>query len=286
MTIDQDLRPTCALTIAGSDSGGGAGIQADLKTFAAHRVHGLSAIAALTAQHTRGVIAVHVPDTGFLRAQIDACFDDFRIGVVKLGMLANAEVIHAVTDALEHYRPRHIVLDPVMVATSGARLLEPAALDALHNRLMPIASLITPNLPEAELLLGHPITTLEAMRAACDELLSTGANAALLKGGHLHDGGDVIDLLAANDTILPIQHPRLTLEAHGTGCTLASAIAANLALGKTLVQACIDASDYVHAALLSGYRPGHSDIVVLDHFALDHFAATASHRADASSGQQ
>ncbi|MGY0557181.1 MULTISPECIES: bifunctional hydroxymethylpyrimidine kinase/phosphomethylpyrimidine kinase [unclassified Lysobacter] len=279
MTIDQDLRPTCVLTIAGSDSGGGAGIQADLKTFAAHRVHGLSAIAALTAQHTRGVTAVHVPDTGFLRAQIDACFDDFRIGVVKLGMLANAEVIHAVTDALEHYRPRHIVLDPVMVATSGARLLEPAALDALHNRLMPIASLITPNLPEAELLLGHPITTLEAMRAACDELLSTGANAVLLKGGHLDDGGDVIDLLAANDTITPIRHPRLTLEAHGTGCTLASAIAANLALGKTLVQACIDASDYVHLALRGGYRPGHSDIVVLDHF-----TATVFNRADAGGG--
>ncbi|MGO4779370.1 bifunctional hydroxymethylpyrimidine kinase/phosphomethylpyrimidine kinase, partial [Lysobacter sp. 2RAB21] len=140
-------RPPSALTIAGSDSGGGAGIQADLKTFAAHRVHGLSAIAALTAQHTRGVSAVHVPDTGFLRAQIDACFDDFDIRAVKLGMLATAEVILAVADALEHYRPQYIVLDPVMVATSGARLLEPSALDALRTRLLPLASVITPNLP-------------------------------------------------------------------------------------------------------------------------------------------
>ncbi len=118
-----DTRPFSALTIAGSDSGGGAGIQADLKTFAAHGVHGLSAIAALTAQHTRGVMAVHVPPAAFLRAQIDACFDDFRIGAVKLGMLANTEVIYAVADALEHHKPSYIVLDPVMVATSGARLL-------------------------------------------------------------------------------------------------------------------------------------------------------------------
>ncbi|MGV8940221.1 MAG: bifunctional hydroxymethylpyrimidine kinase/phosphomethylpyrimidine kinase [Lysobacter sp.] len=269
MTINHDPRPICALTIAGSDSGGGAGIQADLKTFAAHRLHGLSAIAALTAQHTRGVTAVHVPDTGFLRAQIDACFDDFRIGAVKLGMLANAEVIHAVADALEHHRPMHIVLDPVMVATSGARLLEPAALDALRNRLMPLASLITPNLPEAELLLGHRVADGEAMRSACTELLGAGARAVLLKGGHLEDGGDVIDLLAdANHApvIHSIRHPRLAIDAHGTGCTLASAVAACLALGEPLPQACIAASDYVHRALRGGYRPGQGDVVVLDHF--------------------
>ncbi len=150
-------RPISALTIAGSDSGGGAGIQADLKTFAAHGVHGLSAIAALTAQNTRAVSAVHVPPVGFLRAQIDACFADFAIGAVKLGMLANAAVIHAVADALEAYRPRFVVLDPVMVATSGAKLLEDDALDALRTRLLPLASIVTPNIPEAELLLGYPI---------------------------------------------------------------------------------------------------------------------------------
>src|SRR6476661_7598688 len=130
-----DRRALSVLTIAGSDSGGGAGIQADLKTFAAHGLHGLSAIAALTAQHTRGVTAVHVPPVDFLRAQIDACFDDFRVGAVKLGMLANKQVIDAVADALEHHWPAFIVLDPVMVATSGARLLEPDALDALRTRL-------------------------------------------------------------------------------------------------------------------------------------------------------
>ena len=163
-----DTRPLSALTIAGSDSGGGAGIQADLKTFAAHGVHGLTAIAALTAQHTRGVTAVHVPPVAFLRAQIDACFDDFRIGAVKLGMLANTEVITAVADALEHHQPSHIVLDPVMVATSGARLLAADALDALRARRLPLATILTPNIPEAELLLGHPIDDDEAADAGVD----------------------------------------------------------------------------------------------------------------------
>jgi len=265
--IDDDLRPPCALTIAGSDSGGGAGIQADLKAFAAHGVHGLSAIAALTAQHTRGVTAVQVPDLGFLRAQIDACFGDFRIPAVKLGMLANARVIHAVADALEHYRPEHVVLDPVMIATSGARLLEADALEAMRTRLMPLASLVTPNLPEAELLLGHAIPDLDAMHAAAIELRSAGVAAVLLKGGHLEDGGsEVPDLLAGDGTVEVIRHPRLDLESHGTGCTLASAVAANLALGKPLRLACIQASDYIHRALLGGYRPGKGDVVVLDHF--------------------
>ena len=158
--------PPCPLTIAGSDSGGGAGIQADLKTFAAHRVHGLSAIAALTAQNTRAVTAVNVPDAGFLRAQIDACFDDFTIGAVKLGMLANAQVIHAVADALEHHKPAHVVLDPVMVSTSGARLLETSALDALRTRLVPLATLVTPNLPEAQLLIRESIGDVDAMHGA------------------------------------------------------------------------------------------------------------------------
>ncbi|GAB3376310.1 bifunctional hydroxymethylpyrimidine kinase/phosphomethylpyrimidine kinase [Lysobacter rhizosphaerae] len=256
----------CALTIAGSDSGGGAGIQADLKTFAAHGVHGLSAIAALTAQHTRGVTAVEVPTVSFLRAQIDACFDDFRIGAVKLGMLATTDVIHAVAGALEQHRPPHVVLDPVMVATSGARLLDPSALDALRNRLLPLATLVTPNLPEAELLLGATIDSRVAMRAACDALLDAGARAVLLKGGHLHDGGDIVDLYADASGTVEFPHPRLQLEAHGTGCTLASAVAANLCRGLPLAAACRAAGEYVHAALLRGYRPGRSEIVVLDHF--------------------
>ncbi len=268
-----------ALTIAGSDSGGGAGIQADLKTFAAHRIHGLSALAALTAQHTRGVAAVHVPDVGFLRAQIDACFEDFDVAAVKLGMLATAEVIHAVADALERHRPRHLVLDPVMVATSGARLLEPSALDALRGRLLPMASVITPNLPEAELLLGTAIGDRAAMRAALDALAAMGARAVLLKGGHLPGDGEVVDLFADGGVLREFAHPRLRVDAHGTGCTLASAVAAQLGLGLPLDQACAAAADYVHRALRQGYRPGRGEVLVLDHFGASPFAAAGSEAA-------
>ena len=255
-----------ALTIAGADSGGGAGIQADLKTFAAHRVHGLSAIAALTAQHTRGVTAVNVPPMDFLRAQLDACFDDFDIRAVKLGMLATAEVIGVVADALRAHRPAAVVVDPVMVATSGAKLLEDSALHAVRTQLLPLADVVTPNLPEAELLLGRAIPDAEAMRVAAADLLALGARAVFLKGGHLPDDGDVVDLFIDQDGLVETAHPRLALDAHGTGCTLASAIAARRAQGMAMQQACLAASDYVHAALRGGYRPGRSDIVVLDHF--------------------
>jgi hydroxymethylpyrimidine/phosphomethylpyrimidine kinase len=153
-----------------------------------------------------------------------------------------------------------------MVATSGAKLLEDAALGALRQRLIPLASVITPNLPEAELLLGHGITGVAGMRAAARELLSLGAASVYLKGGHLQDEGDVVDLFADSAGMREISHPRLRIEAHGTGCTLASAIAANLCLGLALADACSAASDYVHSALLKGYRPGRGDIVVLDHF--------------------
>ncbi len=265
-----DLRPPCALAIAGSDSGGGAGIQADLKTFAAHGVHGLSAIAALTAQHTRGVAAVHVPPPEFLRAQIDACFDDFRIGAVKIGMLANAAVIHAVADALAFHRPSWIVLDPVMVATSGAKLLEDEALDALRTRLLPMASLVTPNIPEAELLLGRAIATPADADAASAEMLEAlGAQAVLLKGGHLQAEGRqaaIEDRYRDRSRSMRYAHQRLDLDAHGTGCTLSSAIAANLCRGLALPDACARAADYVHAGLRGGYPPGRGDVIVLDHF--------------------
>jgi len=262
-----DSRPVSVLTIAGSDSGGGAGIQADLKTFAAHGVHGLSALAALTAQHTRGVTAVHVPPPEFLDAQIDACFDDFRIGAVKLGMLASAGVIDTVARALERHRPAHVVVDPVMVATSGARLLEEDALEALRSRLLPLATVLTPNLPEAELLLGWKIGDLAAMTEAAAALRALGAPAVLLKGGHLSGPGEVVDILSDAEGEQRTAHPRLRLDAHGTGCTLASAVAANLARGLPLRTACAAAVDYVHAALRGGYRPGRSEVVVLDHFA-------------------
>ncbi|HSD16318.1 MAG TPA: bifunctional hydroxymethylpyrimidine kinase/phosphomethylpyrimidine kinase [Thermomonas sp.] len=256
----------CALTIAGSDSGGGAGIQADLKTFAAHGVHGLSALAALTAQHTRGVTAVHVPDIGFLRAQLDACFDDFDIGAVKIGMLATTDVIGCVADALERHRPPFVVLDPVMVATSGARLLQDDALHALRTRLLPLASIVTPNIPEAELLTGRSIANADDAAAAIAALRAMGAAAVLLKGGHLDEGDAVVDRYDDGTVDAAFIHDRLALEGHGTGCTLASAIAANLCLGMPMPAAVEAATDYIERALRGGYRPGRGDVVVLDHF--------------------
>jgi len=258
--------PVSALTIAGSDSGGGAGIQADLKAFAAHRVHGLSAIAALTAQNTRGVSAVHVPPIAFLQAQIDACFEDFDVHAVKLGMLATAEVIHCVADALEKHRPPHIVLDPVMVATSGAKLLQDSALVALRERLLPLATLVTPNTPEAELLIGRSIGNADEAEQAAATLLDSGAGAVLLKGGHLLEGNRVIDRYFDGASSEEFSHARLPVDAHGTGCTLASAIAAQLCNGLSLANACGAAIDYVARGLRQGYAPGRSEVLVLDHF--------------------
>jgi hydroxymethylpyrimidine/phosphomethylpyrimidine kinase len=259
------VRTPSVLTIAGSDSGGAAGIQADLKTFAAHGVHGVSVITALTAQNTRGVRAVHVPPPDFLRAQIDAVFADFRIGAVKLGMLANAAVVHAVADALEQYKPPNIVLDPVIVASSGARLLESAALDALRARLFPLATLLTPNVPEAELLLDASIADEAAAEQALAQLLALGVGAVLLKGGHMPGSGTLIDRFAQGAARIQFSHERLPVQGHGTGCTLASAIAASLACGASLFDACADATDYVHGALRTAHLPGSTELVALDH---------------------
>ena len=255
----------CALTIAGSDSGGGAGIQADLKTFAAHGIHGLSAIAALTAQNTRKVSAVEVPSIKFLHAQLDACFGDFKIGAVKIGMLANTRVIKAVAESLQKHKVKNIVLDPVMVASSGATLLETSALKAVRELLLPMASIITPNIPEAELLLGHKIKNADAADAATVELLAMGARAVLLKGGHLPDK-TMTDRYDDGELFAEFIHKKLKVEGHGTGCTLASAIAANICLGKNLPQACAAATDYVHGALIHAYKPGKGKVAVLDHF--------------------
>jgi hydroxymethylpyrimidine/phosphomethylpyrimidine kinase len=252
------------LTIAGSDSGGGAGIQADLKTFAAHGLHGLAAIAALTAQNTRGVQAIHVPPPAFLKAQLDAVFSDFDIRAVKIGMLANARTIDAVADALEKYRPKAIVLDPVMVSSSGHTLLETRAIRRLVERLLPLATVVTPNIDEAVLLLGHGIAGDEEAEAALVELLAMGAKAVLLKGGHLH-GKNVIDRLDTGKGLYEFEHKRLKVSGHGTGCTLASAIAANLALKKSLPDACAAAGDYVFKALKGAYTPGKGGLSVLNH---------------------
>jgi hydroxymethylpyrimidine/phosphomethylpyrimidine kinase len=258
------LRAHSVLSIAGSDSGGGAGIQADLKTFAAHGLHGLSAIAALTAQNTQGVQAIHVPPPAFLKAQLQSLFSDFDIRAVKIGMLANARIIDVVADCLEKHRPKAIVLDPVMVSSSGHALLEPRAIQRLAQRLLPLATVITPNIDEAALLLGHGIQNDEDAEAALVELLSMGAQAVLLKGGHL-GGKKVIDRLDTGKALFEFEHPRLAREGHGTGCTLAAAIAAQLALKNTLPHACEAAGDYVYNALKSAYRPGKGRVSVLNH---------------------
>ena len=207
-----------------------------------------------------------MPPVAFLGAQIDACFDDFHIGAVKLGMLANKAVINAVADALERHRPALVVLDPVMVATSGARLLEPDALDALRTRLFPLATILTPNIPEAELLLGRHIDDDAAAEAALDALRALGAQALLLKGGHLRGAGAMVDRYCDAGTRLRFTHQRIDVEGHGTGCTLASAIAANLCRGQSLPAACEAATDYVHGALRHAARPGRGQVAVLNHF--------------------
>jgi hydroxymethylpyrimidine/phosphomethylpyrimidine kinase len=258
-------RPVSVLSIAGSDSGGGAGIQADLKTIAAHGLHGLSAVTALTAQNTREVRAVHAPAPEFLTTQIEALFDDFRIGATKIGMLATAALIDAVGAALTRRGTAPIVLDPVMIASSGAALLAPDAIASLTTRLLPRADVLTPNLPEAEALLGRRIASREDMPDAARALLALGPRAVLLKGGHL-PSGDLLDLYCDASGLEGFEHPRLTLEGHGTGCTLSSAIAAQRALGRDRRDACRRACDYVHGALRHAYRPGEGAVAVLDHF--------------------
>ena len=257
-------RAVSVLTIAGSDSGGGAGIQADLKTFAAHGLHGLTAIAALTAQNTRGVQAIHVPPPTFLQAQLHSVFTDFDIRAVKIGMLANARIIDVVADALEKHRPKHVVLDPVMVSSSGHALLEPRAIRRLVERLFPMASVLTPNIDEAALLLGHDIGDDDQAEGALVELLAMGTKAVLLKGGHL-SGNKIIDRLDTGKALYEFEHPRLKVSGHGTGCTLASAITANLALGKPLPDACAAAGEYVFKALKGAYSPGKGGLSVLKH---------------------
>ncbi len=244
-----------AVTIAGSDSGGGAGIQADLKTFSALGVYGASVIAALTAQNTRGVSGIHDVPPAFVTAQIDAVFSDLKADAVKIGMLSNAGVIAAVAEGLARHRARNIVLDPVMVATSGDRLLDPAAMDALRNTLIPRARIITPNLPEAAALLDAPVAVTEAeMQTQAERLLAAGAQAVLMKGGH-GAGPEAVDLLVTPDATTRFVAARIdTKNTHGTGCTLSSAVAAGLAKGLSLTEAVRAAKDCVTAAIAASDR--------------------------------
>lgn len=238
------------LTIAGSDSGGGAGIQADLKTFSALGAYGASVITALTAQNTRGVRAVEWVAPSFVAQQIDAVFEDIRIDAVKIGMLANAEIIEVVAARLAFWQPRWIVLDPVMVAKGGHRLLDEAAVTALRDDLMPLASIVTPNLPEAAALLGRPVATNWAeMTETANRFAAAGMAGVLLKGGHL-PGAFSPDLLLAGNVATRLDAARIdTANTHGTGCTLSAAIAALLPQRGDVVASVQAAKAYVTAAI-------------------------------------
>lgn len=247
--------PPRLLTIAGSDSGGGAGIQADLKTFAAHGAYGMSAVTAITAQNTVAVTAVQEVKPEIVAAQIDAVFSDIGVDGVKIGMLASAGIIRAVADRLRAHPGPPVVLDPVMVAKSGAPLLREDAVTALVEELLPLATLVTPNLPETERLTGHPARSEEERREAARALAARGP-AVLVKGGH-GEGPEVVDLLFDGSSFHRFVKPRLQTAAdHGTGCTLSSAIAARLARGEDLPRAVGGGIDYLYAAMAAAYPLG------------------------------
>ena len=244
-----------ALTIAGSDSGGGAGIQADLKTFAALSVYGASVITALTAQNTRGVSAIHPVPPEFVTAQLDAVFADLAVGAVKTGMLAGRTTIEAIVAAFRRWSPPNLVLDPVMVATSGERLLPADAVDALCTKLIPLASIITPNLPEAAVLLSEPVAAADAaIESQGRRLLSLGCSSVLIKGGHGR-GSESIDYLITPTSTVPLAAPRVaTQNTHGTGCSLSSAIAAGLAKGEDMETAVRNAKSFISDAIAAADR--------------------------------
>jgi hydroxymethylpyrimidine/phosphomethylpyrimidine kinase len=245
-----------ALTIAGSDSGGGAGIQADLKTFAAHGVYGTSAITALTAQNTLGVAGVHAVPAEFVTLQIETVASDIGCDAVKTGMLATSAIVEAVAAAVESLDLPNLVVDPVMVAKGGNRLLDDDAVHALSTTLLRLARLVTPNIPEAEVLAAMPIGSLADMRAAGRRILKLGPRAVIVKGGHLA-GDEATDLLISGEGEVMLSVPRLKVaHTHGTGCTFAAAIAARLALGHTLDDAARGAKDYVTAAMRHGIAVG------------------------------
>jgi len=239
-----------ALTIAGSDSSGGAGIQADLKTFSALGIYGASAITALTAQNTRGVFAIHDVPPDFIAAQIDAVYSDLDVAAVKIGMLSRPGAIEAVAAALDRHRARNVVLDPVMIAGSGDRLLAADAVELLRRELIPRALVVTPNLPEAAALLDAPLAATEAqMREQGEKLLALGARAVLIKGGHA-EGAESVDLLVEPNAVTRLAAARIaTINTHGTGCTLSAAIAAGLAKDLDLSEAAREAKAYVTAAI-------------------------------------
>ncbi len=248
-----------ALTIAGSDCSGGAGIQADLKTFTVFRVYGMSAITALTAQNTRGVSGIFPVSPEFVRAQIDAVVTDIGVDAAKTGMLASREVVSAVAAAVRAHSISPLVVDPVLVAQSGAPLLEPDGCAALRDELLPLAALVTPNVPEAAALLDMPVRSLADMREAAARLVRAGARAALVKGGHLPDG-DAVDVLHDGRELRELRAPRVhTSATHGTGCLLAAAITAGLAQGRGLHEAVARAKRFIGVAIAAGLPLGGGD---------------------------
>jgi len=257
-----------ALTIAGSDSGGAAGIQADLKTFHQFGVFGTTAITAVTAQNTLGVAAWQALPAALVARQIDALAEDLRPAAIKSGMMGSREIVETVAERIGHHRLTTYVLDPVMVATSGDRLLDRDAEQLIARRLVPLAMLVTPNLNEAEILVGTEVRTPDQMEQAGRALIAMGARAALVKGGHLADPATIVDVLVHEGSARCFTHARIdTTSTHGTGCTLSAAITAGLALGRPLEQAVTDALDFVHRAIAAapglGSNKGHGP---LNHF--------------------
>ena len=251
-----------ALTIAGSDSGGGAGIQADLKTFAAHGVYGTSALTAVTAQNTLGVTAWQALPADLVTAQIEAVDADFELGAIKVGMLANAAIVEAVAATIVELELANVVVDPVMIAKGGDRLLEIDAVDAIRRELLPHTRIVTPNVPEAEALTGMRIASVDDMRAAAQRILSLGPRVVLVKGGHL-DGAESVDVAVTTEGSFELRRPRQdTTSTHGTGCTLSSSIAANLALGMDVRAALERARDYLDGAIRNapGLGRGHGPL--------------------------
>lgn len=244
------------LTIAGSDSSGGAGIQADIKTITAHKMYAMSAVTSLTAQNTTGVYAILDAPPEFVAKELDAIFTDIRPDAVKIGMVSQPGIIRAIAAKLREYGAKNIVADPVMIASSGSRLLSPDAMNALREELLPLADIITPNLPEAAVLTGHSIKDKQDMLRAAQEISAFLKVAVLIKGGHLEDTAD--DLLYTNGKVCWFHGEKIANpNTHGTGCTLSSAIACNLAAGCTLPEAVQNAKEYLTGALRFGLDLGH-----------------------------
>lgn len=243
------------LTIAGSDSCGGAGIQADLKTFSAHKVYGMSIITAVTVQNTQGVFAVHDIPADMIKKQIEVIFDDIHVDAVKIGMVSKTETIKAIAHTLSKYSVQNLVIDPVMVSKSEFHLLQPEAKEALINYLLPMATLVTPNLPEAEVITGLKISTLEDMKKSADLIRKIGPKYVLIKGGHLD--GEATDILYDGNEFSYYNSPRInTKNTHGTGCTLSSAIASNLGNGLQMKEAIEKAKLYITGAIENSFPIG------------------------------